>query len=159
MAAEAVHELEEWGTLPVPNWPSHSFRHQLLFLLLSAARGCYWCGSDRWCFWGAFWSAFIRLGGESRINMLLTIARFDGDFSGELSADELANYKVTGEQLVATTNAGFGNLALVFVLIFGATHQTTESLKRIQAETLTCLCSCRASNLCWLCCLGCAAVD
>ena len=74
-----------------------------------------------------FWREYARLGAESRIQMLLTIARFDADCSGDISAQELADYHKFGEALVASSVAAFQNFGVIFTLLIGATHQTTIS--------------------------------
>jgi len=75
--------------------------------------------------WGTgpgFYREWARLGGESRIKLLLTIAKFDMDHSGTISKTELDDYKVFGERLVNDAMATMATFAIVFALLISATH-------------------------------------
>ena len=85
-------------------------------------------GFGTWfCRGKGFWRTYARLGGEDRISTLLTIARFDDDHSGTISAEELASYQKFGEGLVNSTIGTFQTFSIVFTLLIGATHQTNIS--------------------------------
>lgn len=75
--------------------------------------------------WGTgpgFYREWARLGGESRIKLLLTIAKFDMDNSGTISKTELDDYKVFGERLVNDAMATISTFAIVFSLLIALSH-------------------------------------
>jgi len=74
-----------------------------------------------------FWAAWARAGGESRIQALIILARFDANGDGQLSDQELADFQKLGSELVNSAVSSFANFTVVFTLIIGSTHQNTIS--------------------------------
>ena len=118
LAKTARQELHEWATMPQSRWKSNSLVRRYLFILVWIARVF---GFGRMFGSGAgFWRSYARAGGESRIKMLLTFARFDADNSGDISSDELNTYYKYGEETVKTTNDAFQSMSMMLTLLIAA---------------------------------------
>ena len=114
LCAEARRELKEWAQQRKPSWRSDTAVAQIAFMMTWMGR---FFGFGRWWLTGpGYLRTFSRLGGESRIQLLLTIARFDADGSGDISKEELADYHKFGEALVANVVNTFQNFAVVFTV-------------------------------------------
>jgi hypothetical protein len=69
-----------------------------------------------------FTREMINLGGLERVQLLITIARFDIDGDGEIDDQEFEISRKEGEKAVSNAIAGCQNFAIVSALLFGATH-------------------------------------
>mmetsp|Transcript_49345 Transcript_49345/g.81946 ORF Transcript_49345/g.81946 Transcript_49345/m.81946 type:complete len:311 (-) Transcript_49345:238-1170(-) len=127
LSQAARRELREWSSYTAPKWMmcSESLSSQLAIWARWMVRlfgfGRYWCTRP------GFWAEWARLGGESRISMLITIARFDEDGDGHICKEELANFEKYGKELVTNAVGSFGNCAIILSLLIGATHLQTIS--------------------------------
>ena len=119
----ALEELHEFGTTPVPSWHSDHFTSQFQLLVINGIRTLGF--GTLWCTGKGFWRAFSRLGGESRINLLLTVAKFDRDGNNIISDAEVVAYEKTTAELIASVSSALGSLAVIFTLLIGGTHQNT----------------------------------
>lgn len=72
-----------------------------------------------------FTRTLMCMGGLERVQLLLTIARFDANGNVEIDQTEFDAARVQGEKCIANAVAGCGNFAIISALLFGATHMVT----------------------------------
>ena len=118
----AIEELYEWGKTPVPRWHSDHLCSQLSFIFINYGLRIVGFGTV-WYTGPGFWRAFSRLGGIARVNLLLTVAKFDKDHNDCISDAELDTYQSTTRELISSVSSALGSLAVVFTLLIGGTHQ------------------------------------
>ena len=121
-AQAARRELVEWAETPKPRgYHPDSIVTQFVTINVWTLRGFglgkYWATGK------GFWREWCRLGGETRINMLLIIARFDEDNSGDIDDKEIEDFHKFGEALVSNAVSAYLSIATVFALFIVATHQ------------------------------------
>ena len=108
------HHVSLWGSLQFGALV-FNFRHLV---------NLFKC-SPRWDPLRPFTREIITLGGLERVQLLITIARFDINGDGSIDEAEFNSSRTSGEKCVANAVAGCANFAIISALLFGATHLTT----------------------------------
>jgi len=72
-----------------------------------------------------FTRSIINIGGLERVQLLISMARFDIDGDGSIDQAEFEVSRSAGEKCVANAVSGCANFAIIAALLFGVTHLTT----------------------------------
>ena len=120
MSRAAHSELEEFATSDHTTWSGSSVWQTSMTMVVWQLRPLGF--GRRWATGPGFWRAWARAGGECRLNVLLTVARFDRDLDGVLTDEEYGAYQKSAENLVNMNANTFQNIAILAVLVIGSSH-------------------------------------